>query len=308
MNKKIIKKSKILYAPIYIAKYKIAMPLCHAKRHAELKRNKRNEKLSTNGQKLIKYKHSHAEETCVIVGNGPSANIKDLEKIQILGLDTFGTNKIIDIFNKTEWRPTFVCVCDSTFLTGVNNVMTCDEYNDVLKKTGIKHIFMADYIEKFFKKEHANINFVDFYEGGQFASSTPDFCDDAEHYVGELGTVTNFAIQLAVFMGYKNIYLYGMDNTYTKYIGDDGKFYINNSVNSHMAGMNTGDSDDKTEKVPKSAFEACYLSGFGDVRKSNIGYKKSRQYAEINGIKIINITRGGHLEIFERKNFEEVFM
>lgn len=35
--------------------------------------------------------------------------------------------------------------------------------------------------------------------------------------------------------------------------------------------------------------------------------KKVREYANAHDIKIINTTRGGNLEIFERKNIDEVF-
>ena len=127
-----------------------------------------------------------------------------------------------------------------------------------------------------------------------------------EYWVSDLGSVTHYAIQFACYMGYSTIYLYGMDNTYTKYLNNDGKFRIDNTIESHANGMKKDEVDKHIEYTPKHKFEAYSIGGFADKRKNDIGYAKCRAYAEKHGISIINLTRGGHLEIFQRASFDEI--
>ena len=39
----------------------------------------------------------------------------------------------------------------------------------------------------------------------------------------------------------------------------------------------------------------------------NKSYAEARKYSDRTGIKIYNATRGGQLEAFERKDFDEIF-
>ncbi|MCD7835247.1 MAG: DUF115 domain-containing protein [Lachnospiraceae bacterium] len=305
--KRNLKNNKVAYFFIYVGKYLVWRPLYRSARHLSINLRTTTHCYSTNGKRIIPLKNCKEGESCVILGNGPSVRMEDLSAIEKSGVDSFGANRIIDIFNKTEWRPTYMCVCDSSFLTGVNNTTTCDEYIDSIESFGIKYLFVADYLKHYFKKESNALYYVDFYENAGYSANPHPFSEDAGVCVSELGTVTNFSIQLAVYMGYKKIYLYGMDNTYTRYFGDDGKFHINNNVQSHVEGMKKNEIDEKADMVPKSKFQAHYIGGFGDVRKANIGYRMCREYAESHGIEIINITRGGHLEAFDREAFDRVF-
>ena len=41
--------------------------------------------------------------------------------------------------------------------------------------------------------------------------------------------------------------------------------------------------------------------------KDNKGYNMCREFAEKNGMEIINLTHGGAIENFERQNFYDIF-
>ena len=38
-----------------------------------------------------------------------------------------------------------------------------------------------------------------------------------------------------------------------------------------------------------------------------IAYRKAKKYADAHGVKILNASRGGMLEEFERVNFDDIF-
>ena len=86
-------------------------------------------------------------------------------------------------------------------------------------------------------------------------------------------------IQLAVYLGFAEIYLLGTDFTGVNNYGSKyGHFYDEKDLDS-----------------------VCYTD------QVKLGYEKAKQYADCHGIKIFNATRGGNLEIFERVDFDSLF-
>lgn len=59
------------------------------------------------GWRLRQYKDKHKNDICFILGNGPSLQVDDLERLQRAGIVTFATNRIYNIFPNTSWRPTY---------------------------------------------------------------------------------------------------------------------------------------------------------------------------------------------------------
>ena len=95
-------------------------------------------------------------------------------------------------------------------------------------------------------------------------------------------TVTTCAIDIAVYMGFQEIYLIGVDCNYT---GTTTHFI---SPGSNYGKMTTD--------MALSAQEAMKQ-----------GYQFIADNMNKYGIKVYNATRGGMLEVFERKNFDELF-
>jgi hypothetical protein len=92
------------------------------------------------------------------------------------------------------------------------------------------------------------------------------------------GTVTNIAMGIAIYMGYKEIYLIGTDCT---------------NLNQHIVNdvTDSDKSDDKAEAIARIQLK---------------GYKAMKKVADKYGIKIFNATRGGVLEVFERVDLDSV--
>ena len=92
------------------------------------------------------------------------------------------------------------------------------------------------------------------------------------------------AIQLAVYMGYSEIYLIGADFSYLGSPEEKGNHVYDNYT---------------TEKRK--------FSGKSYIDASMKALRLSREYADAHGIKIYNATRGGKLEIFERMDVDIIF-
>ena len=91
-------------------------------------------------------------------------------------------------------------------------------------------------------------------------------------------------IQFAAYMGFKEIYLIGVDCNYSG----------NNSV-----------------ITPESYFDARLFNSNRDyaapeVDTNLLAYARAKEVCDKQGIKIYNATRGGKLEIFERADLDKV--
>ena len=218
---------------------------------------------------IEQFKNCHEGEKCVIVATGPSLRIEDLDRLKELNVPTISMNTIFYVFEKTEWRPYYYMAYD----TAIHR-----KYADEVEKMDAKTLFISDADESYWEINHKK-NILKFH-CNYFNSEDvlPHFSDDLSRRSYSGMTITYLCIQLAVYMGFKEIFLLGVDFSYA----EDGKKY------EHFY---------KEEKLVATGFNNQVL----------LAYQSAKKYADEHGIKIYNATRGGKLEVFERVNFDDLF-
>lgn len=236
-------------------------------------------KLDGNHNEVISFKEIHKGHRAFIVCNGPSLQTKDLNMIHNNHEISFASNKIDKIFSKTNWRPTYYTVMDEglqySLLSNMNNVpaiakfFRIESYSTTRKVKGKCYFLKTD--------------------GNRKLLENPKFSENCDDKIFTIATVTYAMLQLAVYMGIREIYIIGCDNSYGREVRKDG-IIINNDKISYFEG-----SDEKDMK------------NLGYIWELNIAYEYARKYADEHGIKIYNATRGGHLEAFERIDFDSLF-
>ena len=220
-------------------------------------------------KKLLDYKDKHKGKRCFIIATGPSLTMEDLESLK--NEYTFSMNSICRLYDETDWRPTYFAVQDNHVFKSIQN--TIRAHKEV-------PVFISDNIWKRFKRENEWIEFptdtmyhsYDMKIGKYHAR----FSDDAYDIVYDGYSIAYSCIELAVYMGFKEIYLLGADCTY---LGEKEHF-----VDSGV--------EDRSRKYA--------------TPKLIVGYEKVKEYADSHGIKVYNATRGGVLEVFERVKLEDV--
>lgn len=224
--------------------------------------------------------NKHKGNRCFIVCNGPSLKAEDLTRIHENGDVTFASNKIDKIFPKTPWRPTYYIVADEKYQRTLWETMQVIDSDCQFYRTD-------SYLttRKIKNKKVVWLNT----DGNRRNLEDPKFSDNAANKIYAIGTVTFMMLELAVYMGFQEIYIIGCDNSYGINIQKDGTVVKNNKP-SYFEGM-----DSKTQGMAASIWEM------------NIAYECAKKYADINGIKIFNATRGGYLETFERVDFDSLF-
>lgn len=225
-----------------------------------------------NREKLQKLKNSHQGEKCFIVGNGPSLNMKDLELIK--DYDCFASNLIFKIFDRTDWRPKYYFIQDRYADTG-----------NILDNIDLEMLFVGDYYWR--KRGMKNPNAICIHCRRAFSEEIP-FSTDISKYIIDHCTITYTMIQAAIYMGYKQIYLLGMDHSYTLTYDKNGNVVEDASVVSHVF------EDENPQDI------------IANVEGMNKSYISARNYADQHNISIINVTRGGRLEWFERNSLDNV--
>lgn len=235
-----------------------------------------NKVLLWKGRKKIELYHNrYAGKRCFIVGNGPSLSVEDLEKIK--GEVSFGTHRIYHIFDKTQWRPNYYCAQDAKLINSDSGKMSEIDIEPkiiaILPFQKYKKIKGATYIK---------LNAEKFYP--QLPKFSSDICDG----IYEGYTVTYMSLQVAIYMGFSEIYLLGIDHNYSVEMNPDGSIKMTEGIKEHFS------NDDTCTNVPQTY-------------KSSLAYCAARKYADQHNVKIFNATRGGKLEAFERVDFDTLF-
>lgn len=225
-----------------------------------------------NEKKIVALKNSARRDRCFIVATGPSLTISDVERLS--NEVTFGLNSIFLIYDKTSWRPThYVCADDGYFAKMLNeykfNVLDFSENEIFLNKNNMNLVGTNERVRYLrFSRWNRSVDF-----------RWTKFNSDIDKGMYAFGTVTNIAIAIAMYMGYKEVYLIGCDCS---------------NLNKHVVN-DVSDAEKSDEKAAEIA--AIQIKG----------YRNMRRIAEDNCIKIYNSTRGGALEEFERVDFDTLF-
>lgn len=230
-------------------------------------------RLGTSYQKyepMKLYQNRHKGQRCFIVATGPSQSIEDINKLK--GEITFSVNSIYTCFSDTDWRPTYYCVQDRVVYE--KNCKGIDELKAAQR-------FISDSIPQAYRKGDilypTNERFHHCFNGYKFRIR---FSDDSSKVVFAANTIVYSAIQLAVYMGFSEIYLTGCDCNYT-------------SPKKHF----NHDTNEKIESKIK-------LDEIGNLMLAS--YRAAKKYTDTHPVKIYNATRGGKLEIFPRVNLDDV--
>lgn len=240
--------------------------------------------ISGQGRKSKKYlksiKNSYKGERCFIICNGPSLKADDLDKI--VNEVSFACNRIYKIFPETKWRPTFFGMIDE-------GVMESEDVIENVNAIKCKKKFFLDkgyYASKKIQGDKCYMHAV--FTRKLF--DNPKFSDELTKRVYSFATVTYMQIQIAAYMGFKEIYLLGADNSYAKEKDKDGNIIIHEGAKSYFGAQTNFEN-----KVVAATWEL------------NVAFSFAEQYSKQKDFKIFNATRGGMLECFERVNFDSLF-
>lgn len=237
-------------------------------------------------RKLLQLKDEHRGKRCFIIGTGPSLRISDLDKLK--NEITIASNKIYLAFEYTDWRPTYYTINDSVVAKNNREIIASLPYCKIAGRC-TEPIFGNDPTFLYFEGVNEKVKEEEAYY--------PPFSKDIVQYIGGGYTVTYVNIQLAYYLGIREVYLIGIDFSfkvpsvkhpdahYGEVIISEGE--INHFLpNYRKAG--------ETWTVPRLDFQ-------------RIAFQKAKTEFDHVGRKIFNASRSTKLDVFPRVDFDSLF-
>ena len=191
-------------------------------------------------------------------------------------------NRVFNIFSQTKWRPTYYVSEDALILRDIVS-------NVNLIPAKYKFIPIDLYWYENISVQDACYFNLDY---NSDIKETFGLSLDSAHCIRCRGTVTSTCIQLAIYMGFSEIYLLGIDHNYSKSIDLDGNVVEDKSVKDYFVDDYDADIADKVVHDMRAPTKA-----FCDIEQLS---------RKIGTFKVFNATRGGKLEVFERVDFDKV--
>lgn len=227
-------------------------------------------------EQLSKFKDIHIGKRCFIIGTGPSLTIEDLESLK--GEITFAPNRIYELQEKTIWRPTFYMCQDHNIIQTFGDKIKGIESDVSFLPINYKNDFVGDKYRFFVLKEK------------NYYPKDAEFSKDVAKFIAQGYTVTYGAIQMAIYMGFKEIYLVGIDHNY--------------NITRDASGRPVRNAD--SENYSKGMSDYVNMNNLPRIEESTIAYEVAEKVSRKMGVRIYNATRGGMLEAFERINLDNV--
>ena len=237
--------------------------------------------LFREGRVLASLKNIHKGERCFIIGNGPSLKAKDLDLLQAQMELSFAFNRIFYIFSQTSWRPTYYISQDYRML------QSCvAEVNKIPAKMRM----IPSELKWYYNIDISLATY--FHLKNRHDPETPVFSNRINKCIYNSNTVVITAIQIAIYMGFKDIYLLGVDHRFHTSINSRGEILIDNKV------------DDYFTKEYNADKRSLYIP---NLEKSTQDFIAIKSFAEAHSTRVYNCTRGGNLEVFDRIDFDSLF-
>lgn len=214
----------------------------------------------------------------LIVGNGPSLNVADLEALS--GLPSIASNKVNLLYDTTEWRPTLYTIADSLLLYKLPR----EHYRDFEKTIAPDTTYFLCRADR--KVPFRYLYTKEFERWRASLNGPPHPIDDG---IMDGSTITTCNIQIALWLGATTIYLIGCDHFYDK---DRVGRVEHRDVTNHFH--------------PDYRRPGEIVNG-APIERMELGYRRMRELATANGARIINISRRTGLTIFERGTVESIF-
>lgn len=214
---------------------------------------------------------------CFVMGNGPSLLECDLN---LLAREvTIASNAHYLIWDSLTYVPTFLTVED--------RLVAEDRASELRAVEGPTKVFPFDLRHLLGPAESDMIylNFLRSYRG------FPRFSHDLSRRCYWGGTVSFLNLQLAAYLGCSTIVLIGFDHNYV--VPSDG--IADHVIESRVPDVN---------HIHPDYFGPGYRWHDPNVARMEVAYRQARQALESVGVRVVNATPGGRLEVFERVPFD----
>lgn len=224
--------------------------------------------------RLKMLKDRHVGERCVLVANGPS--LKDMNLDFLKTEVTIGLNKIFLGFRKFKFYP--------RYYISINRKVIEQSAREIRSLHCVK--FLGSHGNNTLIVEDALTHIIN------TSDQLPRFSKDLTQGVHEGWTVTHAALQVAYYLGFKQVIIIGMDHRF-QYSGTPNQSSIMQSKDQNH--------------FSTDYFKEGQSWDNPDLEQSEVSYQAAKKVFEDDGREILDATLNGGCNIFKKVNYKEVF-
>ncbi len=233
----------------------------------------RNLTFKSQIQGLADWKNVHLGERCFILGNGPSLKKTDLAKLK--GEFTFGLNRIYLLFDTIGFSTTYY-VC-------ANRLVLLQFKNEIAQRVAVPKFTVWEHFD--IAADIPKMHFI-------YRHNCAGFYPDITKGIWGGTTVTYVAMQIAYYMGFREVILIGVDHSFST----QGK--------PHTKITSVG--DDPNHFAP-DYFGKGIQWQLPDLDTSEYAYSLAKQYYDKSGRTIRDATIGGKLQVFPKIAYKDLW-
>jgi hypothetical protein len=237
------------------------------------------------------FRDRHRGRRCFVIGNGPSLAAQDVSR---LGAElTFVMSGFWKHPAVEDWQPSYYFLADPLFFDGSAPLARFFDglRSRISSTTFVVPLYARRSVEQTaILPPAAPVHYVAFrgrlHHG---LRSEPDLTKR----IPAVTSVSQLAIMAALYMGCSPIVLLGLDHDWLAQRGLDRHFYSGRTVDDHP------EAHGDLERYP-----------YAELLDSSLrlwrGYDALRTLAARKGVRIVNATEGGFLDVFERARYEDL--
>ena len=257
---------------------------------------------------LSAWRNRHRGQRCFVMGNGPSLNRTNLSLLE--GEIIFACNAAFLLFERVCWRPTYYTCVDTRVIRDraedINSMLDAHPSITAFFPSEL-HLHDGSGVRipaREVIRPGTNRHFFNEVSNRETHHPETMFSLDADNHVVQPYTVAITMLQLAVYMGFSEIYLIGCDTSYK----------VGHTVRQEGRKIDgTGLLLTSTEDDDENHFDPRYFGRGREWHNPQVAqmlnhYRWARLAARRAGAHIRNATKGGQLEVFERVSYDSLFL
>lgn len=250
-------------------------------------------------EKNRRYHNLHSGQRCFIIGNGPSVKEQDLSLLS--DEITFTVNQIARNPQFAQLNTNYHLWADPGFF---KMQPTCEgdyELIQIMKQLPdmtecfFPYEYAYQYVKKFGLEKSIHVNY---YSSRQFVNQEEEI--DFTEFIRGGYTVVQYAVRLALYMGFTEIYLLGCECTTILNVINARTLCYRSET--HCYEINEDEKVRTRNMYCTLPMQAYYESERGVLEE----YRILESYCRKRGVKLINCTPGGLLEEIQRAEYETV--
>ena len=249
------------------------------------------------------YKNTHLGKRCFILGNGPS--LRNVDLADLSDEFVFTVNNFSQVNNYKAIKTNVHLWMDFSFF-GMREDQKYDmtslmkNYQDIAQEHPICFFPQEayDFVNQNKLHEILNVNYL--ITSQNVSENKPIFCDIAQP-ITAFTTVVQYAILIAIYMGFSEIYLLGCDTTNIVSV-------INCALEMQNSQMHAYDNDDTEERYKELLKHWTMTDVFRDQYLLFLGYKKLAEFAKNKNIKLVNCSSQTLINEIVREDLHKILM